>query len=652
MKKKKFLLPLFAIILSISCTSCDDNETSISNQDDPKVEDDILFNEYYDGLKKLDSIHAASDYEPMYEEDLFGHFPNIKYQELYKNNVLTPTLKDGQITENDDAKYLFYNDEYMRFVNRSDGYAFNLKTDSTFKADFKVAAYRNRLYNTETTLTVSKETKNPYSSWITYRDEWLLRYVMNEEYLHDNNLYYTPTSFDPIFESNKILENYIVTIIPIYINDPGNIRKMFYNIGVVRNEFNFKGNEFYLFVMKSTHDRSDDFVEMIQSFEVLDTTAGVAKNQLDNMELKENPNWSEETKNYFEKLCNQDRTDWGMYVTNIDKPTDLKQKLNKLSTAMDYDFDIIPTYQHISYHGRYSEFALGGANATAGGNGFNGLPVLQFSYQFTDNNNFVSAENTLDCYTPMFDILRGPDPGGDVLFDKRNIIDTAFKNLANGLKAYGKPVLFRLNNEMNTDWTSYCGMMTLLDPDIFQATWRYLYNFLQEQGVNNTIWIFNPMARSCPYSAWGEDLSYFPGNDYVQALGLTYYEDNNSNTVGLWTFREDYTELYIKNNPVWNKYPWIISEFGCGAGGTATGKLYRNQDSQTRYVTGMFQEFAERSDIVKNIKGAVWFSVNDYNSKNEVTNQYSLEPEHLPTTIEAFKNGLQMNKTNNDEGNN
>ena len=61
----------------------------------------------------------------------------------------------------------------------------------------------------------------------------------------------------------------------------------------------------------------------------------------------------------------------------------------------------------------------------------------------------------------MFDILRG-------------VYDEDFRKLASAIKAYGYPVLFRLNNEMNTDWTSYCGMMTLCDPEIFILTWRYL----------------------------------------------------------------------------------------------------------------------------------------------------------------------------------
>ena len=217
--------------------------------------------------------------------------------------------------------------------------------------------------------------------------------------------------------------------------------------------------------------------------------------------------------------------------------------------------------------------------------------------------------------------------------------------LANGLKEYKEPVLFRLNNEMNTDWTSYCGLMTLVDPDIFAATWRCLYNYFKENNVTNTIWIFNPISKTIPYSYWGEDLCYFPGNKYVHAFGLTEYQDNNSNTVNSTTFRKDYTNVYNKNYSTWKNFPWIISEFGCGSGGSASGERYRNQSSQADYVTGMFLDFnnREESKYLQNIKGAVWFSVND-SAGNKVTNQYELVIDKLPLTIAAFKEGLKNNK--------
>ena len=657
---------LLALSALVSLSSCEGNEPTIQPTTNPSIEPteqptveptveptqeptieptiepsiqpevnknyDVLLDEDYSNIKKLNELEKY--------DDVFGYFEERTSQQLYINNVLDNEMYDGMVKDGVDAKYLFYSDDTMRFVDRSAGYAINLKTDKTFEGDFSLGAYRSKLYNDETTLTITKETKNPYKSWSTYRDEWLIRYINNEEYLIDNNLSY---SDDVVFESTSILKDYCVSIFPIVINNPGNIKKNYYNIGIVREEYNLKGSEFYLFVMKSTHNKNEDFKEMLSSFYKVESK-GTLKNHYGNMELVSNPLWTDETKKYFDKLVNQDRTDWGIYTTNTDNPNVLKGKINELEEAMDYNFEICPTYQHLLSGNSKIEFPTSSTINVAGGNGFNDKKVLQFSYQFTNNNNNVSVGNTTDCYTPMFDILRGKPAEYD-FFDRRSQIYRSFELLASGLKEYSAPVLFRLNNEMNTDWTSYCGLMTLVDPDIFTATWRCLYNYLIENEVYNTIWIFNPVADTTPYCSWGEDMCYFPGNKYVQALGLTYYEDNNNGKVNSTTFKKDYTKLYNKNYETWKNYPWIISEFGCGAGGSASGERYRNQASQTDYVMGMFADFNDRANnpYLQNIKGAVWFSVND-NANGKVANQYELVIEKLPTTIQAFKEGLAKNK--------
>ena len=651
---KKMNLTILLAISMLTLGSCEvgghsnsgtlnnsNNNNSSSNVDMNDVED-VLFDEHYDNLLNLSEIEGIPANQLMYDDEIYGRFPNRKYQEIYKNNVMDNSLKDGTISEEDDPKFLYYSNDTMRFVNRTDGYAFNIKTDTTYNVDFSLANYRSKVYNKESTITVTKENKNTYTSWKLYRDDWLIRYINNPRYLKDNNLSYTE---DVLFEDQAILDNYCVSIFSIVINDPGNIRKNYYNIAVIRDSFDYSGKEFYLVVMKSTHNRNGDFKNLVRSFELIDSK-GTPYNAYLNMELKSNENWSDETKAYFDKLSTQQRTDWGIYVSNLDEPALAEYKLKGLQESLDYNMDLYPTYLHTSFSNKYGEFKYYNANVLAGGNGFNGKRVLQLSYQFTNNNNRVSTDNTVENYTPMFDILRGPRDNGDHLADRRTILYDAFTNLTNGIKQYGKPMLFRLNNEMNSDWTSYCGMITLLDPDIFQATWRYLYNYFEENGVNNTIWIFNPNAISIPYSNWGEDMCYFPGNKYVQALGLTYYEANNDNSANFNTFRKDYTKLYDKNNPVWNNYPWIISEFACGSGGSASGELYRNQQGQANYVKGMFDDFKDRANnpYLQNIKGAVWFSANDPSAGGKIANQYELVIEKLPLTIEQLREGLKVNK--------
>lgn len=635
---KKKLLSIVLVALTSMLFSCDGSGNNESNNDDiiEKEDVDVLFNENYQSIKKLSEVPTIE--QLMYDEEVFGSFTG-KYQELYKNNVLDSNLKDGQVGENDDAKYIFYNDDTMRFVNRSEGYAVNLKTDTTYVGDFSVGACRSKLYNKDTTLSISKEVgKNPYDKWKTYRDSWLIRYLNNPEYLKDNNLAYT---HDPIIDSNSILNDYLVTVFSIEIKDPGNIKKNFYNFGTIRDIYDFKGDVFYTFVMKSTSDRTTDFVNMIKSFELIHSK-GKPSNQLNNMEVKYEENWDEATKKYYDRFITQDRTDWGFYTSGLEQKNIVESKLGALEEAMEYKFDLMPTYQHVLSSGSPSKFALQNTIDLASGDGFNGMRVLHYTYQFTSNNNDVYGD---DMYTPLFDVLRGPNPNGDTFFDKRNLINQAFMNIANALKTYKLPVLFRLNNEMNTDWTSYCGMMTLNDPDIFQATWRYLYNFFIEEGVKNTIWIFNPVATSTPYSNWGEDMAYFPGNDYVHALGLTWYEDNNDGKVTYNTFRKDYTAYYNKNNLTWNKFPWIISEFGCGSGGNASGVRFRNASSQAKYVNGMFEDFNDRegNPYLQNIKAAIWFNVND-SANGMISNQYEIVIDKLPQTVLEFKEGLKNNK--------
>ena len=107
---------------------------------------------------------------------------------------------------------------------------------------------------------------------------------------------------------------------------------------------------------------------------------------------------------------------------------------------------------------------------------FNGKKVLQLSYQFTNNNNTVRGN---DLYTPMFDILRGPlsDSYEDSM-TMQNKVDDVMHSLAEKIKSYKEPLLFRLNNEMNSDWVSYCGQVTLMDPDIFSLTWERMAKIL------------------------------------------------------------------------------------------------------------------------------------------------------------------------------
>jgi hypothetical protein len=636
MRAKKIIAILLLFTFALPMFGCDNKSDEGS-----KVESEASA----EPLVPSEKAAAVWKSEWADSENGFADASTIYGFDFYKNRQLSDA--NPEEIGSDDCKYIFYGDKNARIVNFADGYTFTLPTKS-FTTDYKLSALRTRYQGDDFLLTVSKENKSPYGNtengWQIYSSEWLIRFIDDLNFLSKNNIRRTRAKV----ESTDMLEGYTVWIYNMQFSIQVDWKYQYYDIAVVRK--NDVYDSFYLFVMKSSKKQVELLDSIVKSFTEI-AAQGKAANDPTPYELKIPDYWSSETKAYYEQLQKQTSVSWGVFKYSMpdDKSSTVDTQLKniiddqaRLEDAFDYQLDIMPTYTALAWGENYVDFPTKIANQTAGGNGFNGKPVLQFTYQFTTQNN-----TNLNGYSPMFGILKGE-------YDKQ------FRKLAQQIKAYGKPVLFRLNNEMNTDWTSYCGMITLLDPDIFIETWQRLYRIFREEGVDNCIWIFNPIAKTCPYSNWGEALCYMPGTEYMQLLGLTHYEMNNGQKPE--SFKNMYTYVYNQSAPYFNNYPWIISEFACGSGGEAyydygkasyvTTTLGRNKASQAEWVKEMFKclnnNQSEENVFCKNIKAAVWFSANDYaaiDGKQVVINYLQLDNE-LTDTLAAFKEGLAANKKN------
>jgi len=557
--------------------------------------------------------------------------------ELYENGARTSAITMNASADN---KKIYRTVQEQRVINYADGYRMDIPVD--WQPDYSLSALRSRYVSDDTVLTVSKEEESPYANttegWNTYLTEWLNKYIGNESFLANNYIRYTRSPL----ASETTVPNHTVMIYDIAIDWQGNLEMPHYSIAIIRPFYVY--NRFYLMVLKSkapTHSMMD---RLLRSFEPV-TVQGTAVNTVGQYERRIPSQWNEATKAYYNKLVTQDSTDWGFFSysmlesTNEDYASRYDQivsERNRLESAMNFTYDIQPTYTHLSYGSSLNPFPLEMAQELAGGNGFNGKPVLQYTYQYTMTNN-----QKLDGPTPVFNVLRGD-------------YDAHFRQFARDIKAYGQPVLFRLNNEMNTDWTSYCGLVSLLDPDIFVMGWQHLYDIFEEEGVDNCIWIFNPFTPTYPNCSWGDPLCYMPGADYVQMLGLTDYEMGNESNIP--SFQTMYTGVYDINKDYFINLPWIISEFACGAGGevkmnwstdvwesTTKG---RNQYKQYYWINAMFTCLNNRNnsyyDFCKNIKGAVWFNCNDYTTIDEtdyIVNYLKIE-DNSSWAINAFKNGF------------
>ncbi len=623
---------------------------------------DFIFNDLYNNKAILDEANG------------FTESGSVTGARFFLNGNYVDKI--SEVGSRQDVKAELYNGKAARIVNVSAGMSFTIPTTESIKADYTIAKYRTQYEFGDSILTFSANGNNPYTSlpnaWYIYVNEWAVRHLINPAYYENNGLTllndykFEVTPVDPAKGTsdgerayptvkNGDLETrpgYEIYRFDIQIDDVenGEVERPFYNIGLIHEVNDVKN--FGLFVMKSKSNKADVMDKIVMSYKKL-TPKGVSRNYFENKDPVQEPKWNEETKAFFNQFMTQTTKSWGVfsysmpgdddrytyregsdepelvqgsldptnynYIQHLNWSKDIKKFIEETAWG-GKKYDVYMTYTHLGsgaikedpkclhyadgYDDSRHHFPLEMAKELAGGNGVNGKPVLEFTYQYTTNNNLVDQE-----ITPMFDIMRGK-------------YDKYFERLARDIKAYAKPVMFRLNNEMNTDWTSYSGIMNLLDPDIFTMTWQRLYNIFLEQGCDNVIWVWNPIADSCPYSGWGEDLCYFPGFDYVQLLGGTNYEANNDRDK-FETFKQRYESLYNKNKAYFEKWGMIIGEFACGSGGNASGALGRNRDLQAEWVKGMFDELnAENpAPYAQQIKGLIWFNCNDY-SGSQITNRY------------------------------
>ncbi len=305
-------------------------------------------------------------------------------------------------------------------------------------------------------------------------------------------------------------------------------------------------------------------------------------------------NWSEETRAAYEKLRDAREPYFGVFSADV---ADIEAKLGR-------SFALTLAYFHLNEPLPLDKLEAWYAQGK----------LTELTLQCTVNNN-----HDLEAESPMPGILAGK-------------YDDALDKMAGDLIAFGHPVLFRLNNEMNSDWCSYSGVVNLSDPDLYVAVWRYIYDFFAARGVRNLIWVWNPNGEDFPPANWNSYLAYYPGDGYVQVLGVTgyntgtYYKDATGEE---WrSFRDIYDEIEEAYLPHFADFPWMITEFASSSiGGDKPG-----------WIRDMFRQLPRYGHI----KAAVWFDQADYDeSRPDLPESRPYWIAETDETLAAFREGIR-----------
>jgi hypothetical protein len=88
------------------------------------------------------------------------------------------------------------------------------------------------------------------------------------------------------------------------------------------------------------------------------------------------------------------------------------------------------------------------------------------------------------------------------------------------------PLLVDFAPEMNGNWFPWSGAFNggaENGPETYKAAYRHVVDLFREQGADNVGFAFHVNVRSAPDEPWNDMARYYPGDDYIDWIGLSAY---------------------------------------------------------------------------------------------------------------------------------
>lgn len=157
----------------------------------------------------------------------------------------------------------------------------------------------------------------------------------------------------------------------------------------------------------------------------------------------------------------------------------------------------------------------------------------------------------------------------------RGDFDAYIHRNAQAVAALKFPVMIRFAHEMNGDWYPWCGVKNggettnafgdpaLPDgPERYIAAYRHIHDIFVAEGATNVLWIWAPNVTSAPGADWNAAANYYPGDKYVDWIGIDGYNWGSSRPYGGWmSFDQIFGSSYSSLTQLIPDKPVIIAEF-------------------------------------------------------------------------------------------
>ncbi|HEX6277003.1 MAG TPA: glycosyl hydrolase [Polyangiaceae bacterium] len=104
--------------------------------------------------------------------------------------------------------------------------------------------------------------------------------------------------------------------------------------------------------------------------------------------------------------------------------------------------------------------------------------------------------------------------------------DSMIQSRAQAARATGQKFFLRWGHEMNGNWYPWDGSHNGANASAtakYVSAYRHIHDIFKNAGATNVLWVFCPNVDSVPGDSWNAWSNYYPGDAYVDWMGLDGY---------------------------------------------------------------------------------------------------------------------------------
>ncbi len=217
---------------------------------------------------------------------------------------------------------------------------------------------------------------------------------------------------------------------------------------------------------------------------------------------------------------------------------------------------------------------------------------------------------------------------------------------AQAAREYGHPVMLRFGHEMNGTWYPWCGVRNggggttgygdpekPDGPERYVDAYRHIHDLFERIGARNVIWVWAPNEGNPVGERWNKIENYYPGDGYVDWLGMDGYNWGTSRPWSHWrSFDELFGELYRRLTALAPGKPVMIAEFASSEEG----------GDKALWIGEAFRHLKES---YPHVKAFVWFDI-----VKETDWAIDSSPESLAAFRRAMRDSYYVGELKLEEG--